>query len=61
MRLKTIRKCDERDPNVCSASRCTAESMIIDATHKRDDCDVYWCDPHWEQLCDDEDRFQLLD
>lgn len=57
MRLKTKRKKrDERDPNVCSTSRCSAEPTIIDATHKRDpESDVHWCDRHWGQQCDDED------
>lgn len=55
MRLKTRRKSEERDPNVCSTSRCNLTSTVIDATHKRDDCEVYYCDRHWVQLCDEED------
>ncbi len=57
MRLKTKRKkSNERDPNVCSVSRCNAEPAIIDATRKHDpDSDVYLCDRHWGQQCDDED------
>lgn len=55
MRLKNRRKSEERDPNVCSASRCNLPSTTIDATHNRDDCDIYFCDRHWVQLCNDEE------
>ena len=55
MKLKTRLKSEDRDRNKCSASRCHAVSTVIDATHKRDDCNVYLCDRHWLQLCDEDE------
>lgn len=55
MKFKTRLKSEERPSDVCSVSRCKAESTVIDGTHKLDDCNVHLCDRHWQQMCDDEE------
>ena len=55
MKLRQRKKGEARDPTICSVSRCNAEPMIILATGELDDCDVHFCDKHWQQHCAEQD------
>lgn len=51
MRLKPRKGDQTRDPNVCSAARCSAEPTVIHSAGILDKGDVYLCDRHWVAYC----------